>query len=202
MNSVGNGPILRYRTIDLVTIAVLGVAFGAIFWGWDKVYEPISTGLTAIHPPAVGLVGGVWLIAGVVGGLVVRRPGAALVTELVAASMELVLPGGNQWGVSALSSGLWQGLGVEVVLAVLLYRRFGVVIAALGGMAAATFESVYEWGTYWTDWGWPYKLQYLGFFAVSGAVIAGVGGWLLVRALGRAGVLDSFGVGRDVTASV
>jgi len=191
-----------YRTIDLVTIATLGVAFGVIFWGWDKVYEPISAVLKLAHPTSVGLVGGVWLIAGVVGGLVVRRPGAALATELVAASMELVLPGGNQWGVSALSSGLWQGLGAELVFAVFLYRRFGVAVAALAGIGAATLESIYEWGAYWTDWDLPYKLAYLGFFAISGAVIAGVGGTFLVRALARAGVLDSFGAGREVVAEV
>ena len=27
---------VRYRTIDLVTITTLGVAFGVIFWGWGK----------------------------------------------------------------------------------------------------------------------------------------------------------------------
>ncbi len=191
-----------YRTLDLVTIATLGVAFGVIFWGWDKVYEPISAVLKLAHPTSVGLVGGVWLIAGVVGGLVVRKPGAALATELVAASMELVLPGGNQWGVSALSSGLWQGLGAELVFAVFLYRRFGMAVAALAGVGAATLESIYEWGAYWADWDFPYKLAYLGFFAISGIVIAGIGGTLLVHALARAGVLDSFGAGREVVAEV
>jgi energy-coupling factor transport system substrate-specific component len=191
-----------YRTLDLVTIATLGVAFGVIYWGWDKIYEPISAVLTLAHPTTVGLVGGVWLIAGVVGGLVVRKPGAALATELVAASMELILPGGNQWGVSALNSGLWQGLGAELVFAVFIYRRFGMAVAALAGIGAATLESIYEWGAYWADWDLPYKLAYLGFFAISGVVIAGIGGTFLVRALARAGVLDSFGAGREVVAEV
>jgi energy-coupling factor transport system substrate-specific component len=185
-----------------MTVAVLGVAFGVIFWGWDKIYEPISGGLTVVHPTSVGLVGGVWLIAGVVGGLVVRKPGAALATELIAASMELILPGGNQWGMSALASGFWQGLGAELVFAVFLYRRFNVAIAALAGIVAATFESIYEWGAYWTDWHMNYKLAYLGFFAVSGAVIAGVLGTFLVRALARAGVLDAFGAGREAASEV
>ena len=201
MNDSAVGP-KAYRTLDLVTIATLGVAFGVIFWGWDKVYEPISAVLKLAHPTSVGLVGGVWLIAGVVGGLVVRRPGAALATELVAASMELILPGGNQWGVSALSSGFWQGLGAELVFAVFLYRRCGLAVAALAGVGAATLESIYEWGAYWRDWDLPYKLAYLGFFAISGVVIAGIGGTLLVRALARAGVLDSFGAGREVVAEV
>jgi len=191
-----------YRTIDLVTIATLGVAFGVIFWGWDKAYEPVSTALTVIHPTTVGVVGGLWLIAGVVGGLVVGKPGAALATELIAASMELVLPGGNQWGFSALTSGLLQGLGAELVFAVFLYRRFSLAVAALAGIVAAAFEWIYEWNFYWTEWDVAYKLIYLGFFAVSGAVIAGLGGWLLVRALGRAGVLDAFPAGRELAGEV
>ncbi len=42
---------MRYRTIDLVTIATLGVAFGVIFWGWGKLYEPLS-GLAVFSLPA------------------------------------------------------------------------------------------------------------------------------------------------------
>lgn len=191
-----------YRTIDLVTIAVLGVAFGVIFWGWDKVYEPVSAAFEIVHPTTKGLLGGVWLIAAVVGALVVRRPGAALATELVAASMELVLPGGNQWGVSAMASGLIQGLGVELVFALFLYRRFGLVVAALAGVAAAVAESLYEWHAYFPDWHTGDKWGYLAFFAVSGAVVAGGLGTLLVKALARAGVLDAFDAGREAVVPV
>jgi len=33
-------------------------------------------------------------------------------------------------------------------------------------------------------------------------VVAGLGSWLLVRALGRAGVLDAFPAGREVAGEV
>ncbi len=192
-----SGSISRYRTIDLVTIATLGVAFGAVYWGWGKMYAWISEPVTVAYPPTAALFGGVWLIAGVVGGLIVRKPGAALATELIAAAVSLLIVGGTEWGVSTLASGFFQGLGVELVLAVLLYRRFGVMVAAAAGAVAGAFESIYEWGAYYADWNFGYKLMHLGFFALSGAVIAGAGGWLLVRALARAGVLDTFGPGRE-----
>jgi len=89
-----------------------------------------------------------------------------------------------------------------VVFAVFLYRRFGLVVAALAGIVAAAAESVYEWQVYWTNWHMGYKLAYLGFFAVSGAVIAGLLGTMLVKALANAGVLDAFGAGRDAAAEV
>lgn len=191
-----------YRTIDLVTVATLAVAFGVVFWGWGKLYEPISTLAIFGYPPAAGLLGGPWLIAGVVGGIVVRKPGAALATELLAAGVEALVPGGTQWGMGVLASGFWQGLGAELIVALFLYRRFGVLVAILAGMLAGAIESVYEWHSYYPDWGLPYRLVHLGFFALSGAVVAGLGGWALTRALARAGVLDSFGPGREATHEV
>jgi energy-coupling factor transport system substrate-specific component len=188
---------VRYRTIDLVTITTLGVAFGVIFWGWDKAYDPLAKLAVFSFAPSVGLLGGVWLTAGVVGGLIIRKPGAAFATEFIAAGVSVLIVGGNQWGFSTFASGFWQGLGAELIFLALFYKRFGVVVAALSGALAAVIESFYEWHAYWAFWGFDYKLAYLGFFAVSGVVIAGVGGATLVRALAQAGVLDAFGPGRE-----
>jgi len=191
-----------YRTIDLVTIAVLGVAFGVIFWGWGKLYEPLSAAAVFSFPPSSGLLAGPWLIAGVVGGLIIRRPGAAFATEFIAAAVSTVVIGGTQWGFSVFASGLMQGLGAELAFLLFAYRRYTLGAACLAGALAATLESVYEWFFYWADWGFDYKLAYLGFFVASGVVVAGIGGWLLVRALAKAGVLDSFGAGREAAAQV
>jgi energy-coupling factor transport system substrate-specific component len=188
---------VRYRTIDLVTITTLGVAFGVIYWGWDKAYAPIHNLAVFSFAPSVGLLGGVWLAAGVVGGLIVRKPGAAFATEFIAAGISVIIVGGNQWGFSTFASGFWQGLGAELIFLALFYKKFGVIVATLAGALAAAVESVYEWHAYWADWDLGYKLAYLGFFAASGAVIAGIGGAALVRALARAGVLDAFGPGRE-----
>ncbi|KRC65119.1 ABC transporter permease [Aeromicrobium sp. Root236] len=193
---------VHHRTIDLVTITVLAVAFGVIYWGWDKIYEPVSGLAVFSYPPSSGLLGGIWLTAGVVGGLVVRKPGAAFATEFLAAVVSTIIVGGNQWGFSTFAAGFWQGLGAEVIFLLLFYRRFGVAVAAAAGALAATFESVYEWSAYWADWDMGYKLAYLGFFAVSGAVVAGVGGFYLVKALAKAGVLDAFPAGREQVAEV
>lgn len=187
--------LLAYRTIDLVTVATLGVASGVVFWAWSKAWLGISTLGLFTAPPVLGLLAGPWLLGGVLGGLVVRKPGAALATEFIAAAVEMLV--GNQWGASTLMSGLLQGLGVEVVLALVLYKRFGVVIAALGGAMAGAFEIFYEWHSYYSAWTWNYKLAYLGCTMLSGAILAGVVGWILVRALAATGVLDAFGAGRE-----
>lgn len=190
---------VRYRTIDLVTIATLAVAIGVTFWAWGKAYAGISVLAVFSYPPSVGLLAGPWLLAGVMGGLIIRRPGAALVTELAAAAVSGLVPGGTEWGMSVLVAGFWQGLGAELILAVFLYRRFSLPIAALAGAMAGAIESIYEWNAYYEGvFSGGDRLAHLGFFALSGAVIAGGGGWLLTRALARAGVLDSFGPGREL----
>lgn len=194
--------VRTYRTIDLVTIAVLGVAFGVIFWGWGKLYEPLSAAIIFSFPPSSGLLAGPWLMAGVLGGLIIRKPGAAFTTEFIAAAVSTVVIGGTQWGLSVFASGLLQGLGAELAFMLFAYRRFTLGVACLAGAAAAAFESIYEWFFYWMDWGLDYKLAYLAFFTVSGIVVAGVGSWLLMRALAKAGVLDSFGAGREAAAEV
>ena len=186
---------MTYRTIDIVAITTLGVAVGVAFWGWDQLYAVVSNVSVFAFPPSLGLFTGPWLLGGVIGGLVVRRPGAAVLTEMIAALIEALL--GNQWGFSVLIPGLIQGLGVEVVLALFLWRRFGIVVATLCGIAAATGQSVYAWYAHYPDWDLPYRVTYLGFSALSGAVIAGVGGWVLVRSLAATGALDAFVAGRD-----
>lgn len=186
---------LAWRTVDLLTVTMIGVAIGVAYWGWDLAYAGISQAAVFAYVPLSGLLAGPWLLAGVVGGLVVRKPGAALLAELVAANVEYLV--GNQWGASTLVSGFLQGLGVEIVLAIFLYRRFNVGVAVLGGVLAAALEAVYEWYAYFPDLPFTDQLAYLGFFALSGALVAGVGGWLLVRALAAAGALDAFAAGRD-----
>ena len=193
-------PLMGWRGIDLITAAMLAVAFGVIFWGFDTFIYPILGTASAGFPPAGELMLGVWLIPAVVGGLVIRRPGAALFTELVAANVELFL--GNKWGAAVLVSAVLQGLGVELALALFRYRRFGVVVAVFGGVASAVFEIVfYEWHSYVAEYSTAWKAIYLGAGMVSGALIAGVGGWALVRALARSGALNAFPPGQEVRES-
>jgi energy-coupling factor transport system permease protein len=183
-----------WRTIDIVTACLIGVVFGVAYWGWSSAYTALEPSFSGVLGPAKGLLGGPWLIAGVVGGLVVRRPGAALTAEFLAAMVSGIL--GTQWGATVLMSGLLQGLGVEFALGLFLFRNFSVYVAMLGGALAASFETLYEWDAYWVGLSTTWKLQYWGFFALSGAVVAGLGGWLLTQALARTGAIDALPAGR------
>ncbi len=192
---LATAPLSGWRTVDLLTVAFLGVVIGVGFWAWGLGYEAPSKLLTGVFPPLAGLLAGPWLLAGVVGALVVRRPGAALFCEVLAAVVEMLV--GSQWGIATLLSGVLQGLGVEIAFALLAWRAFGPWAAALAGACAAPLEVFYEWQVYWTDWSWLWKLAYLPLVMLSGAVVAGLGGWLLTRALAAAGALSAFPPGQE-----
>ncbi|MDR2929675.1 MAG: ECF transporter S component [Propionibacteriaceae bacterium] len=185
----------RWRVVDIVVAAVLGIACGLVFFAWNFVGDAIGDALKLIFPPLKGLLGGMWLLGGVLGGLVIRKPGAAVFVEVIAATVPALI--GNQWGLSTIVSGLLQGLGAEIVFALFLYRVWKLPVAILAGAGAAVLEWVHEIIVWYAPWTALNKGLFLPILAVSGAILAGVLGWLLQRGLARAGALDRFASGRD-----
>ncbi|KJL22022.1 ECF transporter S component [Microbacterium azadirachtae] len=194
---------LNWRVVDIVVAAVLGVAIGLVFWVWNTIGYAWFSAADALTPGLGGIAVGIWLLGGVVGGLVIRKPGAALVVEVVAAVVSMLI--GNIWGVSTVLEGIAQGLGAELIFAVFLYRRFSLPVAALSGVAAAVGAWVFEL-FYGSSPNILKSLEfnaiYLGTLVVSGAVLAGVLGWLLVRALAATGALSRFAAGRELRREV
>ena len=188
-------PSLRWRVIDIVTAAVLGVACGLIFVVWNQVGNAALEGLKAITPGLDGLATGIWLLGGTLGGYIIRKPGAALFVELVAATVSMGL--GSQWAVETLYSGLAQGIGAEIVFAFLAYRRFNATIVGAAGAVSFAFEWVLELFLYGhIEKGLLYNVIYLVCGAVSGVVLAGILAWALTNALAKTGALDRFASGR------
>lgn len=187
-------PALRWRVVDIVVASVLAVAAGLVFVFWNVAYNPISAPLQALLPGLQALAGGGWLFAGVLTALVVRKPGAALYGEAVAATVSALV--GNQWGVLTIESGLVQGLGAELVFAAFLYRRWSLPVAALAGAAAGLALAVNDLILWYPGAATAFMTIYTIAAVVSGALIAGVLSWFVVRGLARTGALSRFDSGR------
>ena len=186
---------LRWRVIDTVTAAVLGVACGLIFVAWNPVGGAAFDVFGKFLPGLSGLVTGIWLLGGTLGGYVIRKPGAALFVELLAATVSMGL--GSQWAIATLYSGLAQGLGAEIVFALVAYRRFTVWVAAAAGALSFACEWVLELFTEGNlGKGVAYNVVYLVSGVASGIVLAGVLAWALTNALAKTGALDRFASGR------
>lgn len=187
----------RWRTVDILVTAVIAVAFGVIFWAWDLLWSATDSAFT-FFPPAQAVLYGVYLLPAVLAGLIVRKPGAAVFAEAIAAVISAFM--GNKWGATVIPQGVIEGLGAEIAFALVLYRSYRLPVAllsgALAGFAATMFDAVYWYPS--PDYSWAtYKLPYIGIGVASSIVIAGLGAFALVRALAPTGAIDRFAAGRD-----
>lgn len=186
----------KWRVVDIVVAAVLGVACGLIFWVWNSIGYAWYSAADALTPGFGGVATGVWFLGGVLGGLIIRKPGAAVFVEVIAALVSALI--GNQWGIETLFSGLAQGLGAELVFLAFAYRRFGPGVAMLAGAAAGVGAWLLELvisANYAK--GAVFNVIYLITCSLSGIVLAGLLAFVLVRALAATGALDRFAAGRE-----
>ena len=181
----------RWRTVDIVVVAMLAVAFGVVFYIWNNYVWVWASGA---GNQAASLVTGAWLLPAVVCPLVVRKPGAALFGEVVAAFVAMLL--GNAWGMDSLLSGVLQGAGAELVFAFTLYRRWGPITAVLASVGAGIGEAIHDTSISYAAYDIPYRAAIAGVEIVSAILIAGIGAWLLVRSLRQTGALQAFPSGR------
>jgi energy-coupling factor transport system permease protein len=184
----------QWRTVDIVLGAALAVAFGAVFQAWNLLWTAVSPAFVGV-PPLQGFMYGVWLLPAVLVPLVIRRPGAALLGEGVAAVASAIF--GAPWGLLTIVYGLMQGGAAELVFAMGLYRRWGWAISLLAGAAAGAAAVLLDLVIYYPSWAAGFQVLYAALVIPSAAIVAGLGGWLLVRALSRTGVLSAFPAARE-----
>ena len=157
----------QWRVVDIIVAAVIAVACGVIFLGWNIGSDVITDPLGAVLPGLKSLGYGLWLLAGPLAALIVRKPGAALFAELVAASVSALL--GAQWGLLTLESGIVQGLAAELVFAIFLYRVWSLPVAMLAGAAAGLAAGINELIFYYPGIDALFAIVYVVGYAISGA---------------------------------
>ena len=189
----------QWRVVDIVVASVIGVASGVIFWAWGLAWNALSLPL-AFLPGLSGLLTGGWLFAGVLGALIVRKPGAAFFTEVVAAFVSMVI--GTQWGWGTMVSGVIQGLGIELVFAIFLYTNWRLYVAIIAGAAGGAALGINENLVYYAANDSTFKAIYLASAITSGVILAGLLSWLAVRGLAATGALSRFAAGRQQTQRV
>lgn len=182
-------PTTTWRTRDIVVAAVIGVAFGVVFWAWGLAWSAFDP-LNSIFPVLRDGLYAVWLVPAVLAPLIVRKPGAALFAEMVAAAVSALL--GSQWGIDTLLSGFVQGAAAELIFGFTLYRNWSPAVLALAAIASAAAAWAHDWVLYYSDVSLELQLARLVLMAISALVFVALGSILLERALRRAGVLEGF----------
>jgi energy-coupling factor transport system substrate-specific component len=189
-SSPASAPNTRWRTRDIVIAAVIGVAFGVVFWAWGLVWEGPLVVLSTFALPLRDLGYAVWLIPAVLAPLIIRKPGAALFAEMIAAGISAFL--GSLWGADTLLSGFVQGAAAELVFAFTLYRLWSFPVLAVAAVASAAAAWIHDWVVYFPTADPTIQVIRLVFMAISAVVIVAGGSVALHRSLKSAGVLEGF----------
>jgi len=195
MVSTGSAPAFgatapdAWRTRDIVVTAVIGVAFGVVFWFWNTIWAPLD-GVFALAPWAKDLLYAVWLIPAVLAPLIVKKRGAALFAEITAAGVSALL--GSQWGPDVLLSGFVQGAAAELVFAMTFYRSYAFPTLVVAAVASAAAAWIHDWVLYYAAVDPAVQLVRGAMMAISAAIIAAGGSVLIERSLRQAGVLQGF----------
>ena len=185
----------KWRVIDIVVAAMVAVASGVIFWAWDFIYAIPTALVDSLTPGLGGLFHFMWLFAGPLVGIIIRKPGAAFFGETIAAVVETLM--GNPFGVAhALLIGMAQGLGAEIGFALFRYQKWNLPIVMLSGALTGLSNGLYEW-VVTAGWSVLQGATFTFCCIVSGAVFGGALMWFVQKALAKTGVLDRFESGKN-----
>jgi len=181
---------------ETLIVAVLGAVFGVLYLGWVQVWLVLQA---IFGPVTMDVVMGFWFVVSMIAAAIIRKPGVALVSEVMAAAVQVLL--GSPAGLLLLLTGLVQGAGAEAVFAATRWRRYSVAVLMAAGMGAAVFSFAYTWIRF--DYGSlepGLLLVMLVLRLASGALLGGLLAHFIVKALYRTGVLSGLGIDRDTRA--
>ena len=120
----------RWTLRQVIFLAIIAIFFGIIYEVWSFAYYALAA--TPLKAVANDATLGVWLMAGPVAGVLLKRAGATTLGELLAATVEMLLF--SSWGVSTLISGFIQGFASELGFAFTGYknwRRLGLTLSVI-----------------------------------------------------------------------
>ena len=182
-----------WKLKEVVLMSVFAVVFAVVYLLFVQVGN-IWAGV--IGPIAYEWIFGIWFIVSIICAYIIRKPGAALLSETMAAIIEVMI--GNAVGPRLILSGIVQGLGAEAAFAATGYKRYDWWVLCLAGIGSAVFSFAYGFfvsGYAALD---PSLLVLMFTLRVmSGAIIAGLGGKYVSDGLLATGALRGYAISRD-----
>ena len=188
-----------WKLRDIILMAIFGVVFAVIYLVIFDGGMALSTVLApwGLSNYAFEVIYGVWFMASTLAAYIIRKPGVALITEVLASAIELLM--GNSGGLTVILTGAIQGAGAELVFLLFRYKKWNLLSMSLAGMLSALFIFCYE-------------LYYLSYYLLAPSVLIGqlavrfvsaiVFSGILCKVLGdllaKTGVLKSYAIGASL----
>jgi energy-coupling factor transport system substrate-specific component len=175
---------------ETLVVAVIGAVFAVLYLGWVQLWliaQAVFGSLT------MDVFMGFWFVASIVAAAIIRKPGVAFAAEFLAAAVQVLL--GSPAGLILLISGAVQGAGAELVFAATRWRNYSLPVLMAAGIGAAMFSFIYTWIRF--DYGALNPTILVAMFVLrclSGALLGGFLGHLIVEALYRTGALTGFAI--------
>ncbi|MBD8079697.1 ECF transporter S component [Cellulosimicrobium arenosum] len=177
----------------LMTCAAIGAATGVLLVPANFVSAALASTVPVLYSAMVGL----WIIGPVLALALVRRPGAAVLTMLVAG----VISSASPLGASSILTCLMIGAALELVFLVTLYRVWSPWLFCTGTFV---FAALYTWSAFvaFDAAAMATVVQVLIVVLMMGSALAGAWlGLLLARRLEKAGVARGLAPARTRTAA-
>lgn len=186
-----------WKLKEVVLMSVFSVVFAVVYLLFVHVGN-IWSGF--IGPIAYEWIFGIWFIVSIICMYIIRKPGAAVLSETITAAIEVMI--GNAVGPRLILSGLIQGLGAEAAFAATGYKRFNWWVLVLAGVGSAVFSFAY--GFFVSGYAAlspSYLALMLGLRVMSGAIIAGFGGKWVSDGLLATGTLRGYAISLEKRAT-
>jgi len=191
--------VARWTTWESVLSAVLAGVIGVLFWAWGltvwKLLDVVKSAIPGYGRAIRDLFYGLWFLAAILVPYIVRRPGAAVAAEVVAAIISALL--GAEWGLTVLISGLVQGGLAEVVFALRGYKHYNLATLMVASAAAALGSWVVDYAFWYSTLEVHILILMLLARFISAAILSGLLGKVISDALAATGVLDNTSLGRE-----
>ncbi len=184
----------NWRFKEIVVLSALSVVFAVVYLA----FLPVGKLLFGILGPiGYDLIFGIWFIVSIIAAYIIRKPGAAFLSETIAATIEVLI--GNAVGPMLIISGMIQGAGAEAVFAATRWKNYSIWVLMLAGVGSSITSFIYGYfmgGFAALDTG--YVIAMFVVRVISGALIAGLLGKAISDGLAKTGVLSSYALGKEV----
>lgn len=187
-----------WKLQEVIFVAMLCVVFGVVYLAATY----LSTGLVAVFTPmGIGPMGyevvfGVWFMVSTLAPCIIQRPGVAIVSEIIAAVIEVLL--GNMFGPMVIVTGIVQGVGAEAAFAIGRYKSYTMRDMLLASVLCCVVSFLWSFiRSGYLAFSVPVLVLFFVVRLVSSVMFAGLLSKAIGDGLAKTGLIKGYALGRS-----
>jgi len=190
--------IKNWKLKEIVMLSIISVVAGVLYMAFSLLGYSIRNVLTPIGLAPFGfeVIFGLWFIGSIISAYIIRKPGAALLTGLISAAVEIL--SGSPGGAKIMLAGLIQGAGAELPFALTKWKKYHTRILVFATMSAAIFSFIWQLFASGNVALAPWLLvSMLVVRLISSSLFGGLLGKWVSDKLAQTGVLGGYALGKE-----